>query len=66
MASKVRAALAADPRLKGTRIEVESRGGQVTLAGTAPSFRERYRAIETALRVQGVRAVTSKIEVTNP
>lgn len=66
MASKVRAALAADPRLKGMRIEVESRGGQVTLTGTVPSFRERYRAIETALRVQGVRTVTSKLEVTNP
>ena len=66
MASKVQATLSADPQLKGARIEVESRGGQVTLTGTVPTFRERYRAIETTLRVQGVRGVTSKLDVRNP
>ena len=66
VASKVQAALAADSRLKEARIEVEARGGQVTLTGTVPTFRERYRAIETALRVQGVRGVTSKLDVQNP
>ncbi len=66
MASKVQAALSADPRLKGARIEVAASGGQVTLTGTVPTFRERYRAIETTLRVQGVRGVTSKLDVQNP
>ena len=66
LASKVQSALSADPRLKGARIEVESRSGQVTLKGTVPTFRERYRAIETALRVQGVRGVTSKLDLQNP
>ena len=66
LASKVQAALVADPRLKGSRIEVESRSGQITLTGTVPTFRERYRAIETALRVQGVRGVASKLELQSP
>ncbi len=66
LASKVQAALAADSRLKGSRIEVESRSGQITLTGTVPTFRERYRAIETALRVQGVRGVTPKLDVQSP
>jgi len=65
-ASRVQAALSADPRLKGARIEVESRSGQVTLTGTVPTFRERYRAVETTLRVQGVRGVTSKLDVQSP
>lgn len=66
VASKVQAALSADPRLKGARIEVASSGGQVTLTGTVPTFRERYRAIETTLRIQGVRGVTSKLDVQSP
>jgi osmotically-inducible protein OsmY len=44
-------------------IEAEAHGGQVTLKGTVPTFRERARAIEAALRVPGVRSVRPRLSL---
>ena len=66
LATRVREALLADARLRGSQIDVQARNGEVKLRGTAPTFRERRRAVEAALRVLGVRRVTSEIETTQP
>jgi osmotically-inducible protein OsmY len=66
LATRVREALVADPRLRGSQLDVCVRDGVATLTGRVPTFLERRRAIETALRVLGVRRVTSEIELAKP
>jgi len=48
LAARVRSALAADPQLEGSRIDVEVAQSKVTLLGSVPSWREGYRAVEVA------------------
>jgi len=61
LAARVREALAADPKLVGSRIDVEVEGSKVTLLGTVPTWREGYRAVEVAVRTSGVRGVSSRL-----
>jgi osmotically-inducible protein OsmY len=61
LAARVKSALAADPKLSGSRIEVEVEASKVTLLGTVPTWREGYRAIEVAVRTTGVRTVSSRL-----
>ncbi|HLC42655.1 MAG TPA: BON domain-containing protein [Methylomirabilota bacterium] len=61
LAARVRSALAADPQLEGSRIDVEVAQSKVTLLGSVPSWREGYRAVEVALRTTGVRGVSSRL-----
>ena len=61
--ASVSKALARDAELNTSRIEVETRGGVVHLAGHAPSPAAKARAGELAGGVQGVSAVDNALEV---
>lgn len=52
-----------DPELKGQRITVVSRGGQVVLSGSVQRRSQESRIIKFALRVKGVRSVKDDITV---
>ena len=57
--TRLKAALIADERTKGTEIKVTTESGRVTLAGTVGSTAERERAIEIAKATEGVKKVES-------
>ena len=57
--SKVKAQLLADDQVKGTQINVDTKGNVVTLTGTAPSAEARAKAIELAKATRGVRGVVA-------
>lgn len=55
--TKVKAALIADERTKGTSISVTTTDGVVTLGGTAASAGEKAAAVEIAGKVEGAKKV---------
>jgi len=55
--------LAKDPDLSAIKIDVDTKGGQVTLNGPAPNAAAKARAGEIAKSVKGVSAVDNKLEV---
>lgn len=57
--SKVKTQLLADDQVKGTQINVDTKGNVVTLTGTAPSAEARAKAIELAKATRGVRGVVA-------
>ncbi|SCK57479.1 Predicted periplasmic or secreted lipoprotein [Variovorax sp. HW608] len=59
----VSAALARDPDLTVSRIDVEARNGAVRLTGPAPSEEAKARAGEIAKSVKGVVSVDNALEV---
>ena len=59
----VSAGLARDPDLSAIRVDVETKGGVVTLQGPAPSETARSRAAEIALGVKGVNSVNNQLVV---
>ncbi|MDM0035319.1 BON domain-containing protein [Variovorax sp. J22P271] len=61
--ASVTQALARDAELKASRIEVQTRGGVVHLAGQASSAAAKARAAELAGGVQGVSAVDNALDV---
>jgi hyperosmotically inducible protein len=61
--ASVSAGLAKDPDLSAVKIDVETRGGVVTLTGPAPSAAAKVRAEAMAKAVQGVSAVDNKLQV---
>jgi hypothetical protein len=61
--ARVRTVLASDPALKGSVIQVETRGGTVSLNGTVLDRTQRHAAENAALRIQGVRNVNNLINV---
>lgn len=61
--AKVNAALVADDQLKATRINVDTRDGQVTLSGQAPDAASRERATMLAAAVEGVRQVNNQLVI---
>ena len=63
IAAKVETGLAADRNTTTLRIQVDSRGGVVTLRGPAPSAEARARAEEIARNVQGVTSVDNQLNV---
>lgn len=60
---KVAAALMSDPGLLGARIDVDTRDGVVSLAGTVVQAQEVRRAMAIASQVEGVRRVDNMLEV---
>jgi osmotically-inducible protein OsmY len=66
LAARVEQTLAADPALRSAVIEAEVHAGQVTLKGVVPTFRERARAIELALKVPGVKSVRPRLVLQSP
>lgn len=61
--ASVNAGLAKDPDLSAIRINVDTKGGVVTLAGPAPSNTARDRASEIARGVSGVQSVNNQLVV---
>ena len=61
--AKVKSALLADEKVKGTKIDVETKEGTVTLTGTAKSPAEKDQAERLASAVEGVRTVVNRISV---
>jgi osmotically-inducible protein OsmY len=62
----VKTALAADPRLSAVRIEVDTRGGVVSLQGPAPDEKSRERAGMLAAAPEGVLRVDNRLVVAQP
>ena len=56
----------ADTRVDASQITVEVTGGQVTLTGAVPSYRQRQAAADDAWIVRGVRLVEDLIAVASP
>ena len=61
--AKVKSALLADEKVKGMKIDVETKEGTVTLTGTAKSPAEKDQAERLASAVEGVRTVVNRISV---
>ena len=61
--AKVSAGLAKDPDLSAIKIDVDTKGGTVTLAGPAPTAAAKARAGDIAKSVEGVASVNNKLEV---
>lgn len=61
--TKINAALAADDKLKATRIDVDTTEGRVVLTGTAPDSGSLERATTLARAVEGVLAVENRLRV---
>lgn len=61
--TKVKAAVLAEPGLKSLEINVDTREGVVTLAGTVASHELKQRATQIAQSVAGVRSVSDQLVV---
>ena len=61
--SSVSAGLARDPDLSAAKIDVDTKGGVVSLKGPAPSAAAKARAEEIAKGVQGVTSVNNQLDV---
>ena len=61
--AKVKSALLADEKVKGMKIDVETKEGTVTLTGSATSPAEKEQAERLASSVEGVRNVVNRISV---
>lgn len=61
--TKINASLAADDKLKATKIEVKADNGRVTLTGTAPDASSQARATTLAKSVDGVHSVDNQLVV---
>ena len=60
---KVKSALIADADVKALRIDVDTKGGAVTLNGTADTAAHSERATTVARGVDGVKSVDNKLTV---
>ncbi len=63
ISTKVKAALAADPDVKATDVQVETFKGVVQLSGFVDSPEQVRRAVDMARRVEGVQDVKNAIIV---
>ena len=63
LTAKIKAALAAEPALKGAGIDVAAAEGNVSLFGTVRSVRQVTTAAKVASQVPGVTSVINKLVV---
>jgi osmotically-inducible protein OsmY len=66
LAERVRRELAYDPSVRDDEIAVAAKDGVVTLGGTVESYATKWRAVEAAERVAGVKAVADDMAVVLP
>ena len=64
ISTRVKTALLNAPNVAATHIDVETAQGVVTLTGTVRSADEEQQAIQTARKIEGVRDVRSKLQIT--
>lgn len=60
LTSNVKAAIAADPELKGLDLQVAARAGVVELSGAFDSYSKLDRALSVARSVTGVKSIDDK------
>jgi osmotically-inducible protein OsmY len=63
--AEVKTALVNDPQVAGSRIEVDTIKGVVTLSGAVKALAERDKAIALARQVKGVKDAKSTLQI-NP
>lgn len=61
--AKVKSALISEKNLKSSDIKVDTREGQITLSGTAPSTADIDHAEQVAKGVKGVKGVDNRIQI---
>ena len=61
--TQLNAELAKDPYLSAQRIDVDTRGGGVTLSGSAPDRAAKDRATQLAAGIKGVIRVDNRLEI---
>lgn len=66
LTAKTKIALYADSRVAGTRINVDTRGGVVTLRGKVESAEAKSAAAEVAQGIEGVKTVKNELQVVAP
>jgi len=66
ISAKVKAALAVDPALSASRIEVQTQNGVVRLEGPAPDEAAKARATVLAAAPDGVRSVDNRLVLPQP
>ena len=63
LVARVKTALLNDPIVGKHRIDVHANGGDIRLTGRVASAAERDRAVTLARAVEGVRTVTSDLQI---
>jgi hypothetical protein len=66
LATQIKSQMFSDMQLNGANLEVTSKDGQVTLAGTVPNDAARYKAYKIANETAGVTKVNDQIAVAPP
>jgi len=61
--TRVKAALAADPAVKATQVNVETKDGMVQLSGFVDNAEAKAKAAELARGVSGVTSVNNQVDV---
>jgi hyperosmotically inducible periplasmic protein len=62
----IKTKLIAEPGLSALKINVDTKGGEVTLSGSVATTNQLVRAINITLQTEGVRKVTSTLQVAPP
>jgi len=63
LATRVKAAIAAEPALRSLTVDVNAADGVITLFGTADTPANSHQAAMLALNVEGVRSVRNKMVI---
>jgi len=63
LTAAIKTKLIAEPGLSAMKINVDTKAGEVTLAGSVATTNQVARAINIALQTEGVRKVTSTLQV---
>jgi hypothetical protein len=63
LATQIKSQMFSEPQLNGASLEVTSKDGQVTLAGTVPNDAARYKAYKIANETAGVTRVNDQMTV---
>ena len=63
LATQIKSQMFSEPQLNGASLEVTSKGGQVTVAGTVPNDAARYKAYKIATETAGVTKVNDQMTV---
>jgi hypothetical protein len=66
LATQIKSQMFSDPQLNAANLEVTSKDGQVTLAGTVPNDAARYKAYKIANETAGVTKVNDQMTVAPP
>jgi len=64
--ARVKAALLNDPQVDGTKINVDTHAGVVTLTGSVKSKADEAHAVDVARRISGVRDVQDRLTTPRP